>query len=169
VIEGARLATEADLEAMAELADEGLAEQAESRGGSIWKRRETRPTPFLASLHSAMLDPEQELWVGTIDDVIVGYGSCRVELLRDGDLLGVIDDFYVDSGTRGVGVGEAIINEVTGWCTARNCVGIDALALPGNRHTKNFFETFGFKARLITVHHPLVAPDEEPRFVRPER
>jgi GNAT superfamily N-acetyltransferase len=158
MIEAARIALTSDLEAMAELATEGVAEQAEERGGSIWKRRETPSAPHLASLHASMLDPEQELWVGTIDDVIVGYATCRIEMLRDGDLLGVAEDFYVDPGTRGVGVGECLINEIIAWCTERHCVGIDALALPGNRHTKNFFETFGFKARLLTVHHPLVAP-----------
>jgi hypothetical protein len=35
------------------------------------------------------------------------------------------------------------------------CVGIDALALPGNRQTKNFFESFGFTARAIVVHRRL--------------
>ena len=29
------------------------------------------------------------------------------------------------------------------------------LALPGDRATKNFFESFGLKARLLTVHAPL--------------
>ena len=34
-------------------------------------------------------------------------------------------------------------------------VGIDSLALPGDRETKNFFETFGLKARAIVVHRSL--------------
>jgi hypothetical protein len=38
-------------------------------------------------------------------------------------------------------------------------IGIDALALPGDRATKNFFETFGLKARAIVVHRSLMATD----------
>jgi GNAT superfamily N-acetyltransferase len=56
---------------------------------------------------------------------------------------------------RSVGVGEALMDLIVAWCEQRRCVGIDAHALPGNRATKNFFETFGFKARLLTVHRPL--------------
>ena len=49
---------------------------------------------------------------------------------------------------------------VLDWCRAAGCVGVDSLALPGNRHTKNFFETFGFKARALVVHRSLVEPPE---------
>ena len=38
------------------------------------------------------------------------------------------------------------------WAHERGCVGIDALRLPGNRDTKNFFERFGLTARAIVVH-----------------
>jgi hypothetical protein len=36
-----------------------------------------------------------------------------------------------------------------------NAVGIDSFALPGDRETKNFFETQGMVARLIHVYRPL--------------
>ena len=45
---------------------------------------------------------------------------------------------------------------------AADAVGIDALALPGDRETKNFFETFGLKARAIVVHRSL-RPTELPQ------
>jgi hypothetical protein len=32
---------------------------------------------------------------------------------------------------------------------------VDSLALPGDRHTKNFFEAFGLVARAIVVHKTL--------------
>jgi hypothetical protein len=50
------------------------------------------------------------------------------------------------------------MNGIVEWCTARGCVGVDGLALPGNRATKNFFETFGLVARAIVVHRRLDAP-----------
>ena len=72
--------------------------------------------------------------------------------------MGQVTDIWVDPEARSVGVGESLIDAVISWCTERSCVGIDSLALPGNRATKNFFETFGFKARLLTVYRPLDAP-----------
>ena len=37
----------------------------------------------------------------------------------------------------------------------QGCFGVDSLALPGDRHTKNFFESFGLVARAIIVHRSL--------------
>lgn len=165
MIEAARTASEDDLDALALLAEEMVAEQAEARGGPIWSRRETRSRPYIESLRTSMFDPDAEIWVGTIDDVIVGFATAHVELLRDGSVLGIVDDVFVDPASREVGVGEELLDAVIAWCTERRCVGIDALALPGNRATKNFFETFGFTARLLTVHRRLEQepPAESPR------
>jgi GNAT superfamily N-acetyltransferase len=92
---------------------------------------------------------------GTLDGTVVGYGLVRVERLDDGTLLGVIDDIYVDPGARAVGIGEALMNHMLDWCRSQGCFGVDSLALPGDRHTKNFFESFGLVARAIIVHRPL--------------
>ena len=127
------------------LASEAIAEQSEGRGGRIWSVRE------------ALRQPEGETLrlVGTIDDVVVGYANVGVERLAGGELLGVVTAIYVEAGAREVAVGEALLDEVIAWCTTKRCVGIDAHALPGNRETKNFFETFGFTARLLVVHRSL--------------
>jgi len=93
--------------------------------------------------------------VGTLDDVVVGYGVLRVERLADGDRLAVVDDLYVEPGARGVGVGEALMQTLIERATEASCIGIDALALPGNRATKNFFEASGLTARAIVVHRSL--------------
>ena len=44
------------------------------------------------------------------------------------------------------------MNLVLDELRAAGCIGIDSRALPGDRETKNFFESFGLKARLLTVH-----------------
>ena len=155
MMEGVRLATAEDLGALEEFAAQAVEEQVENRGGAIWSRRETRSQPYRASLEAALNDPDQDLWVGLIDEAAVGYAVARAEILRTGEILGIISDLWVEPAAREVGVGEALINEIIGWCKERGCIGIDSMALPGNRATKNFFETFGFKARLLTVHHPL--------------
>jgi GNAT superfamily N-acetyltransferase len=67
--------------------------------------------------------------------------------------LGVIEDIYVEPEARAVGVGEAMMASALEWFTAEGCKGVDAYALPGDRHTKNFFEESGFSARLLVMHH----------------
>jgi ribosomal protein S18 acetylase RimI-like enzyme len=155
VHEAARRATGDDVARLAELTAEAVAEQAHGRGGRIWAVREARAVPAEASLAELVDDPDALVLAGTIDDVVVGYVVAHVETLRTGDRLGVVSDVYVEPLAREVGVGEALMDEVVAWCDAAGCVGVDALALPGNRETKNFFESFGFTARAIVVHRRL--------------
>jgi len=54
-----------------------------------------------------------------------------------------------------VGVGECIAEMLITHCTEAGCVGIDALALPGHRAAKNFFERNGLTARALTMHRDL--------------
>jgi GNAT superfamily N-acetyltransferase len=153
--EAARTAAEPDIPHVVALADAATEEKLRQKGGALWARREGRPTPREAGLRLALGSPEHEVAVGTLDGTVVGYGVARVEPLLDGGLLGVIDDIYVEPGARAVGVGESLMNHLLGWCTARGCFGVDSLALPGDRETKNFFESFGLVARAIVVHRPL--------------
>jgi GNAT superfamily N-acetyltransferase len=95
------------------------------------------------------------VWAGTIDDVVVGYAIVRREELRTGEVLAVVDGLYVEEEARQVGVGEALMEQVLAWATARGCTGVDAIALPGSRATKNFFEESGFTARLLVMHRRL--------------
>jgi ribosomal protein S18 acetylase RimI-like enzyme len=123
----------------------------------VFLAREAPPaTPERIS--EALADGERLVVAGTVEGHVVGYGTVRVEPLRDGTLLGVIDDLFVLPDARGIGVGEAMANQLIGFCEERGCAGIDAVALPGNRATKNFFETFGLVARAIVVHRSLRPP-----------
>ena len=119
--------------------------------------REARREPVDVSLKSALDDASRGVWVGTIDEVVMGYLVGRVEDLADGRRLGVVEDVFVEAGAREVGIGEALMDQAMPWFVAERCIGVDAIALPGMRATKNFFETFGFTARMIVVHHRLDA------------
>ena len=165
---GAVPASGEHLDALAALATEAVAEQADARGGWIWSRREVRTRPFSESFGRALDDPDQAMWVGLIDGTPVGYAAVAVESLQSGDRLGRVTDLYVTTGARDVGVGEELIGEVLRWCEQRDCVGVDSLALPGNRATKNFFETFGFTARLLVLHRRLSAAPEPPSRPAPK-
>ena len=99
--------------------------------------------------------------VGTLEDAVLGYATGRVEVLRDGRYLGVIDDLFVEPDARAVGVGEAMMDCLLDWFGRRGCAGVDSTALPGARETKNFFEESGFTARLLIMHHRMEA--EQPQ------
>jgi GNAT superfamily N-acetyltransferase len=150
--ESARPAGPDDLHDLVSLAQMAIEEKRTQRGGELWARRERRRDPLDESLRASIGAPDQEVAVGTLDGTVVGYGAVRIELLPDGGQLGIIEDLFVDPGCRAVGVGEVLMNHLVDWCRRRGCFGVDSVALPGDRQTKNFFESFGLVARAIVVH-----------------
>jgi GNAT superfamily N-acetyltransferase len=154
-IEGVREAEPSDVARLAELARSAIAELAPTKGGDIWVRREARREPVEGSLAAAIGSHDHLVVVGELDGAAMGYAVVHVEALHDGAAIGVIDDLYVEAGARQVGLGEALMDAALVWCRERGCVGVDSLALPGNRETKNFFESFGLVARAIVVHKRL--------------
>jgi GNAT superfamily N-acetyltransferase len=158
-MESARRATDDDLERVVALACSAQEELRALRGGTIWAVREARPRPLTDAYRAVMADAGQLLVVGVFHDYVAGLGSVRTETLRDGTLLAIVDDVYVEPAFRGVGIGEAVMDALVEWAQQRGCVGIDSLALPGDRDTKNFFERFGLKARALLVHRSFVEPE----------
>ena len=158
-MEAVRAATPEDLPAIVGLVEALRAELTPMRGGGIWAVREDRPGPPAEVYGALLIDPAACVVVGTIDDVVVGFGVASVEPLTDGRRLGVVSELFVDIEARAVGVGEAILEALVAFCTREGCVGVDALALPGHRAAKNFFEESGFTARAIVMHHALDTGD----------
>jgi GNAT superfamily N-acetyltransferase len=107
--------------------------------------------------------------VGEVEDVVLGSGSGvgEVEDVGGGEVgevagaarLGRVRELFVDPDARAVGLGEAILGELLAWFREQGCGGVDAMALPGHRQAKNFFEEQGFVARLLVMHH---VPDPDP-------
>ena len=157
-MEHARPAQPGDLGRVVELARELRAELEGYRGGALWALRDVDGEPLGARISDAIANPDVTLVVGTIDDVVVGYGLLVVEPLRDGSRLGRIRELFVEPDARGVGAGEAITALLTDRCRTAGCRGIDVVALPGHRATKNFFEEQGFTARALVMHHELEDP-----------
>ena len=154
-MEAVRAATPEDLTAIVGLVEALRAELTPMRGGRIWAVRDARPGPPAEAYGPLLADPAYCVVVGTLDDVVVGFGVASVEPLTDGGKLGVVSDLFVDAEARAVGVGEAMLEALVAHCTRAGCVGIDAFALPGHRAAKNFFEESGFTARAIVMHHVL--------------
>jgi GNAT superfamily N-acetyltransferase len=153
--EAARTAGPEDIPGVLPLAEAAAAELRGQKGGAVWWRRERCQGDLGDALRSAVGSDDHEVAVGTLDGTVIGYAVARRERLADGGLLGVVEDIYVDPGARAVGVGEALMDHVLAWARDQGCFGVDSLALPGDRATKNFFESFGLVARAIVVHKPL--------------
>jgi GNAT superfamily N-acetyltransferase len=151
----ARSAGTADLDAVVTLAAAAADEKHGQKGGGVWWRRERRQGDLQEAFAVLLAARDHEVAVGILDGAVVGYGVVRRERLTDGGRLGVIDDLFVEPDARSVGLGEVLMNHLLGWCRAEGCFGVDSLALPGDRSTKNFFESFGLVARAIVVHRPL--------------
>ena len=154
-MESSRPASAADIPRVVELATLMRAELAAMRGGALWLEREAWPEPLTDVYHALLGRDDALLAVGTIDDVVLGFGAVVVEQLRSGKNLGVVTDLFVEAPAREVGVGEAIVGTLVEHCDGAGCVGVDAAALPGHRAAKNFFETHGFTARALTMHRRL--------------
>lgn len=150
MIEAARPATEDDHDAISALFDAATEELRVEKGGELWARQVDRAGGFVPPPDGAGV-----VLVGTLDDAVVGYAVVRADALADGGELAVLTDVYVEPDARDVGVGEALLDAAIEWARGRGCLGIDALALPGMRETKNFFEAAGLVARAIVVHKRL--------------
>ena len=144
-----------DLEFLAESHRSAQRAVESERGGrlDILLRRHGEPIEDAMSL--LLGEPDLAINVGEVDDVAVGYMVCSFETLRSGEQMCRVDDLWVHSDARGVGVGGALMRNAVEAAEAKGCTGIDARALPGDRVTKNFFESFGLVARTIEVHKAL--------------
>ena len=108
-----------------------------------------------ARAHECRAADESAAFVGTFDDVVIGYGIVEVvELTRRREARDR-DRALRRAGGREVGVGETIVNALLEWCRERECIGVDATALPGHRVAKNFFEEQGFVSRSLTMYRGL--------------
>jgi GNAT superfamily N-acetyltransferase len=97
---------------------------------------------FEADLH----DSDTKVLVGLLGTVTVGYGV----LVPDG-ARGRITELWVEPDAREVGVGTALLEALRAEAAARSMNGLDSVALPGDRNTKNFFEDHAMVARAIVV------------------
>lgn len=95
-------------------------------------------------------NPDFLLLVGTFEEVVLGFAIC--ELIGDRAVLQFI---VVSKGARKVGIGSSMLNKIVSVMKSKGIQTIDSQVMPGERHSKNFFESFGMKARLIIVSSEL--------------
>ena len=162
-MEGARPALPVDFPVCARLLAEARDQARSLRGGpellAACPLRAPAPGADSARLDEHWLaehwtGADRVLLVGTIDGVVVGVGAGRVTTRGDGRV-GVVDCCYVEAEARGVGVGTALAEYLVRWFTDAGCVALDAPALPGDRATKQLFESQGLSARVLVLHRRL--------------
>jgi GNAT superfamily N-acetyltransferase len=154
-VEHCRPAAPDDIPRVAALARDLHAELAAMRGGAIWAAQDARHEPLEDAFAALLADTEARVVVGLIDEVIVGFGVLVLETLSTGDRLGRITELFVEAPARAISVGETMADALVAFAGEHDCIGVDALALPGHRATKNFFEEEGFTARALIMHRPL--------------
>ena len=150
-----RLAGESDLDFLADAHRLAHAAITDARGGTLDTAAHGRREP-IADTFAPQLDSESfAVLIGELDATAVGYAVLERSVLPDTTVIGSIESIWVHPEARGVGIGAALLSEVTSIAKNWQCASLDSRALPGDRVTKNFFESFGLVARSIQVHRPL--------------
>jgi GNAT superfamily N-acetyltransferase len=113
------------------------------------------PAALLARWMDAT-SPASIVYVGEFHHAVVGLAAATVAVREYATgPSGRIECCYVEEGGRGVGVGTALMDSMVAWCGEQACRDVDALALPGDRLSKQRFEGAGFTARLLVLNRPL--------------
>lgn len=123
---------------------------------AMWPVADGLDEPVAEAFAEALDDPDTIVLIGEIDDTPFGFLMARVERLlaqADGELVGAIRLIYVDHEAREVAIGEEMREMALGLLRERGITKFDAHVLPGHRLAKNFFESGGFSARSIIMHH----------------
>ncbi|MEC9000619.1 MAG: GNAT family N-acetyltransferase [Actinomycetota bacterium] len=150
--ESTRPAGADDQDVLRRLAGAARADLDGKRGGDVVDRLDPHRDDPGDHLIDALGDNDATVLLGTIDETPVAYGYLTVARVADGSLHAVIEELFVEPEARGVGVGEALVGELLENARARGAVAVQSTALPGDRATKNFFESQGMVARAILVH-----------------
>ena len=150
----ARPATAGDLQELVRLYRLLVAEMREYH--RMWELADGLGEPVDEAFELAVEDVDAAIYLGMIDDATVGFILARSEPLLPsaaGERIGSIRLVFTESEAREVGVGEAMLDAVLAHLRASGHRLFDAHVLPGHRLVKNFFESGGFSARSIVMHH----------------
>ncbi len=145
VVRRATATDAADLELLQDLARHGLEPV---RGGAL-RLAECAPVTDWLALNS---DPQRAIFVGTLDDAVVSY---MVVELSPEKHRGLITHAFVETEARELGLGDAMLEMAIAVVRKAGLAGIEAVALPGDRETKNMYERAGLTARKLTVYKSL--------------
>ncbi|MBU1865235.1 MAG: hypothetical protein KKE89_02375 [Actinobacteria bacterium] len=122
----------------------------------IWPMASGLPEPEAGALEALIADRRSSVLIGQIDDIPLGFlvgTSQDLPPQAGGAEIGSVRYIFTEMAAREVGVGEQMIEAYLSAERARGVTLFDAHVTPGHRLTKNFFESRGFSARSIVMHH----------------
>ena len=138
-----RTATQKDLEVLLSLESEARPALGDFRGGD----RLAIEVPAVSGNWSKTLQDDSVLvLVSGVNSIVMGY-----LFARRARQIATIEQVFVTRDARNLGIGDALISATLRWARDNKLDSLDALALPGDRETKNLYERSGLVARLITV------------------
>jgi GNAT superfamily N-acetyltransferase len=141
-----------DADALQLLESEARAQLAHFRGGD---RLDTDLPSVGDGWVQRIASDEWLVLVAGFDDVPLGYLCANMATTR---AVPLIERVYVTVDVRQLGLGDRLVSAAIEASRRLGATAIDALALPGDRETKNLFERSGLTARLLIVSKGL---DEE--------
>jgi GNAT superfamily N-acetyltransferase len=116
-----------------------------ARGGAVWLLEHPAP--------AAWPMPTERVWVAELDGLVVGF----LRLALDGAVARV-EHVYVRPECRELGFGDELLAAALEEARRSGCARLDAVALPGDRDTKNLYERAGVVARAIVLGVSLSDP-----------
>ena len=148
-----RVASANDLGVLLDLYAAAVVEQRDIK--PVWVIADALPEPADEAFRAIIRDEESLLVIGELDGAPLGFAWARSEPLlpQAGERVAVVRLIFTVLTARGVGIGDAMIRQIMEHFRATGHRRFDARVSPGHRHAKNFFESNGFAARLIVMHH----------------
>ncbi|MGI9667321.1 MAG: GNAT family N-acetyltransferase [Acidimicrobiia bacterium] len=134
----------------------GTMESEQTERKPIWALTDGLDERFDMSLFHAISSDESWVFVGEIDGATVGFIWATIDDMldrADGQRIGKVRLIYTEPEARGVGVGHEMLETVLAELRSLGLRLFDAPVGPGQRAAKNFFESHGFAARSIIMHH----------------
>ena len=159
--ESSRLASREDIEILNLLRTEAVSELKHKRGGEIFLNLKTFSADSLANFSHWLTSSDHRVVVGLFGEAIVAYGVLKFSSTNDERRIASVKELFVMKEARSVGVGESVMDFLVDLAIENEVIGIDSFALPGDRETKNFFESQGMVARLIQVYRPIESGNDK--------
>jgi GNAT superfamily N-acetyltransferase len=94
--------------------------------------------------------PGSAVWVATLDDAVVGYLHLAIDAT-----VATVRQVYVHPEARELGCGDGLLEAAMAFAGEHACTALEAVALPGDRATKNLYERAGVTARLLVMRRLL--------------
>ena len=131
-------------------------------GQWIWEQRRLPDHDIFSPYSDPQWKGHDSAWLAEVTYYLVGAKAglegvallhALLETAKAGFFLLAVRRLTGSLGTAAVAT--ALMEAAVEWCAAWGCTEMDALALPGDRTTKQRLEAAGFTARLLTLSRRL--------------